>query len=760
MNGWQISIPLLCLLGASCGRSARHYFDIGAKQDEAGRYDDAIINYRKAIQKNANMADAYYGLGRTLLKKQKTRESFAALERAVALAPDNMDAKRLLADLALAAYLGDSRRPKVLYDKLTGLAGQFLSKNSNSYDGLRLKGYLAETDHNLAEAAPYFRRANEVKPMQPEVVIALAQALFQDAKTAEEGERLIRELLVKRPDSGAAYDVLYRRYVATNRLEEAETILKMRVSNNPYQPEFIMQLAEYYRRSGRPEQSTATLGLMLDDPKHFAQARLQVGDYYYRTGNQEKAIANYEEGARVSGPDKLAYQKRLVGILAGLGRDGQALALAEQVLKDQPRDPELRTLHAVLLIQKRNYKGAISELQELVKAKGDDPVLRFHLGRALIFSGSLAAGRAELQQSVQLRRSYLEPRMALATLAVDTAQFQSAQTAVDEILAISPGNPQALVIQVTALQGLGRFAEARSILGGLQKRFPNAPGFDVELGFLNLHEKKLSEAERVFRKSYQAGQENLRPLLGLVQTLDAEKRAPETLPILEAELAKAPNRPQVQFMLAESYASTGNFEKAKQVLEDLAAHSDLALVHLRLGSLQIRTGEVDRGIATLKKASMLAPQSIEPLLLLGSAQSSMQRVEDAKQSYRAALKVDSGNLEALNNLAFILADTGGSLDEALKLAVQALQKAPKQANITDTMGYVYLKMRKDESALQVFRNLVKQYPSNPTYRYHHGLALLDVGNRLEAKAELQAALAAKPAPPLVAKIQEALKRAA
>jgi tetratricopeptide (TPR) repeat protein len=759
MNKWQILLPMLCIV-VGCGRNATYYLSVGAKQYEAGRYEDAIINYRKAIQKNASMGDAYYGLGRTLLKQQKGREAFAALEKAVVLAPDNLDAKRLLADVELAAYVGDSRRPKALYDKLTDLAAQFLSKNANSYDGLRLKGYLAETDRKLPEAVAYFRRANELKPMQPEVVIALALALFQDGKTAEEGERLIRELVAKRPDNGPAYDVLYRRYVATNRVEEAEKILKTRVANNPYQPEFIIQLAEYYRRAGRSRESTTMLGVMLDDPKHFPHARLQVGDYYNRTGNQEKAIAFYGEGARAGAADKLLYQKRLVGTLAGRGRSGEALALAEQVLKDQSQDVELRTLHAVLLTQQRNYKGAVSELQELVNAKHDDAVLRFYLGRALIFSGSLPAGRAELQQAAQLRKSYLEPRMALATLAIDAEQFQSAQAAVDEILAISPNNPAALVIRAAALRGLGRFAEARSILVGLERRFPNAPGLEVEVGFLNLHEKKLTEAEKLFRKAYKPGDENLRPLLGLAQTLAAENRANEMLPILEAEAAKAPNRPQVQLMLGESYASTGDFGKAKQVLQDLAAHSELALAHMRLGSLQIRTGEVDQGIAALKKARELAPQSIEPLLLLGNAQLATQRLEDAKGSYRAALKLDSGNLEALNNLAFTVADTGGSLEEALKLATQALQKAPKQANITDTMGYIYLKMRKNETALQVFRNLAKQYPTNATFRYHHGLALLDMGNSSEAKAELQAAIAAKPAPALAAKIREALKRAA
>ena len=167
---------------------------------------------------------------------------------------------------------------------------------------------------------------------------------------------------------------------------------------------------------------------------------------------------------------------------------------------------------------------------------------------------------------------------------------------------------------------------------------------------------------------------------------------------------------------------------------------------------------MDRAIVYLTKARDLAPKSVEPLLLLGGAQLQLKRPEDAKQNYRAVLKLDAANLEALNNLAFLTADTGGNLDEALKMATEASQKAPTQPNIADTMGYVYLKMRKNESALQVFRNLAKQYPSNPMFRYHHGLALLETGDKAGAKAELQAALADKPADALAVKIKEALGR--
>ncbi len=757
MNCRQIAVSILFLLVAGCGHNASDYLNRGAQQYAAGRYADAAINYRKALQKDVKSGAAYYGLGRSLLKEEKAPDAFNAIRQAVELAPENTDAKLLLTDLALPAYLSDSRRPKFLRDTLDGLAAQFLAKDPNSFDGFRLKAYLAVTDRNAIDAVAYFRRANQIKPMQPDVVLALAQTLLQDQKTVEEGERLIRELIGKHADASLAYDLLYQRYGATNRPAEAEAILMAKVAANPLKAQFVTELAEHYRRLGKTQQVTTTLAMLLDNPKKFPQARLQVGDYYNRAGNQEKALAYYQEGARAGGADKLVYRQRLVITMAARGRADEALAIAEETLKDQPHDPELRTLHALLMTQLRKLEGAIQEWQGLVKEKSDDPILRFHLGRTMVLNGRLEAGRAELREAARLRANYLEPRMAITGLALESGQFQAALQGAEEVLAISPDHADALLLRVGALQGLGRYAEARAVLTSLKTRFPNTPGLDVESGFISLHENKLAEAESVFRKRYQPGQENLRPLVGLVQTLAAEKRHADAQHVLEAELAKVPNRPAVQYLLANGYAASGNLEKAKQVFEQLAAaHPELALPQVRLGELQFRQGEVERGLATLENASKLAPQSIEPLMLLGLLQEQAQHFENAKQTYRAALKLDAGNVEALNNLAFLTAETGGNLEEALKLATEASRKVPNQPNVADTMGYVYLKMKKREPALQVFRNLAWKYPSNPTFRYHHGLALLEIGDKGGAKTEFEAALADKPSAPVAAKIKEAL----
>jgi predicted Zn-dependent protease len=119
-------------------------------------------------------------------------------------------------------------------------------------------------------------------------------------------------------------------------------------------------------------------------------------------------------------------------------------------------------------------------------------------------------------------------------------------------------------------------------------------------------------------------------------------------------------------------------------------------------------------------------------------------MNEAKIQYQQILKAHPDNVSALNDLAFLLADTGGDLDQALKLTQQALAKLPNQPAFTDTLGYIYLKKGQNASAMQAFSNLVRRYPHYPTFRYHLGLLLYEKGERTSAKKELQAAMADHP----------------
>jgi tetratricopeptide (TPR) repeat protein len=106
-------------------------------------------------------------------------------------------------------------------------------------------------------------------------------------------------------------------------------------------------------------------------------------------------------------------------------------------------------------------------------------------------------------------------------------------------------------------------------------------------------------------------------------------------------------------------------------------------------------------------------------------------------------------------------DSGESPDEALKLAQRGLQVVRDpglKASLSDTVGWAYLKKKMYDEAVQTFQSLVKANGQNATFRYHLGAALYEKGDKQRARAELQAALAAKPTPGDEPKIKELMAK--
>ena len=137
------------------------------------------------------------------------------------------------------------------------------------------------------------------------------------------------------------------------------------------------------------------------------------------------------------------------------------------------------------------------------------------------------------------------------------------------------------------------------------------------------------------------------------------------------------------------------------------------------------------------------------------------RVEDAKARYRKILQAEPNNANALNDLAYLMADSGEKLDEALTYAQRGTQFAKDpglKTSLSDTIGWIYVRKNMNDLAIQTFEPLVSNDPRNSTYLYHLGVALLQKGDKLKAKTELQAALAAKPGPQDEAKIRELLAK--
>ena len=307
----MLILSLAALSG--CSASKQSYLAKGNKFFAAGKYDEAALNYRAAIQKDAGFGEAYYRLGLTTVKLDQPRDAYSALFRAVQLLPANIEAKKEFANICLSFYLADAGHPQVLYTQIGNLSDELLSQNRNSYEGLLLKGYLASTDKKPKEAIDYFRRALQVDSSDSGVVTELAHLLMQNGQP-QEGEKLAMDLIARQKTSyGPAYDLMYSFYLNANRPAEAEDILKAKVNHNPKNADYVIQLARHYNRVHNTADMRAALQRLLDDPKNFPQARLWVGDFYLGLRDYPQAIALLPTGrgreSGSQGPGRLPDKK-------------------------------------------------------------------------------------------------------------------------------------------------------------------------------------------------------------------------------------------------------------------------------------------------------------------------------------------------------------------------------------------------------------------------------------------------------------------
>src|ERR1700722_7001072 len=202
----KAAVVCMVLLAITACTTKRGYVEKGNNLFDHGKYEDASINYRNAIQKDPNYGDAYYRLGLGAIKQNKPLDAYNALFRASQLLPNNIEIKEKFGGVCLEYYLRDSKRPQKLYQQIQLTSTELLARDPSSFEGLRLKGFLAHEDRKPQEAISYFRRALLTRPWNPQVTTAFIETLLENGQYPE-GEKTALELVSREKTYGPIYDV-------------------------------------------------------------------------------------------------------------------------------------------------------------------------------------------------------------------------------------------------------------------------------------------------------------------------------------------------------------------------------------------------------------------------------------------------------------------------------------------------------------------------------------------------------------------------
>ena len=752
------------LFSTACTQSPERLIAAGNKYHAKKKYKEASILYQKAIAKDKTNAEAYYRAGLNLLDAHDMGGAANYFRRAVDLKPDNTDAESKLAEIYLTAYATDPRKFKTLLPDIHDLTAKILKRQPNSFDGLRLQAMLYLTDKNVDKALETFAKANQVKPYSRDLIGWYAQTLASAQRTGE-AETLIRDMIAHDKSWGPGYDLLFLLYTRENNRDKAEAVLRERLQSDPTNPVAVQNLASYLAATNRFDEADKTMQRVLSDRKSFPDARQMTGDFYFRTGKYDQAIQQYQAGVNEDQKNALLYQERIIITDQAMGKHDAAMDLARGLASKNPKDATVNEMYASLLLQrgtKADANRSLPELKALVQGNPNSAALHLDLARAYFTLEESDKALTEALQAIQYEEKARPPRPAVLLTArviagriyEDRGQHTKAAEQADQVLAAAPKNPDARLIKDRALIGMNEADKAQTDLEDLIQQYPQMNDTRLQLGNLYLNQKQYAKATEAFDRVWKSNPPDNRGLVGLQSVKLAQGNGDDAIRTLQDLVQKNPSVLAYRSQLAGFEAAAGAqalktdqaharqlFQEAadnyKQILKTTANSSE---IWLRLGILQRELGQYDAALASFEQAGTADPHNAGAFLNQATLLDSLGKKKEAADAYNKVLGINPENALALNNLAFLEADTGTNLDQAMTFAERAKKEAPNSPDISDTLGYVYYQKNLNSEALRIFRQIVQDNPQKSTFHFHLAMALRKDGDKQGARAEAEKAL--------------------
>ena len=729
------AIALLCLLTAGCSDpevAKRKYVEKGdalMAQDKAG---EAVLEYRNAVRLDRRFGEARLKLAAAYTRTGDLEAAGKEYVRAADLLPQQSDAQLKAASIALNVkdfeaalkYADNALRidPKLADAHLArayALAGQsdtesairqletaILEAPLDSRLHTSLGGIKASAgDAGAAEGS--FRKAIEIDPKSIPAHLALAYYLWS-AKQTGEAERTLHQAIAIQPNDIAANRMLALFLLAQERPSEAEAPLLRLVKLND--PAATLTLGDLYTRTDRPQPARELYESLKQNQAARAIAVTRILTLDYAAGKRTEAHAALDAELKAT-PDSHRLLTMKTRWLAAEGKGTEALDTAKKATAAQPNSAESHYVLGLAHGALRENDAAIASYKEALRLDPRLTAADLQLSRLLLASGD---NDQALQHAAAARKA-------------------------------NPRNPDARLNLAQALAGKNDLAAAEAELKSLRQEFPASSRVYAVYGQVLQAKGDRAAAGREFERALQLDPTNL-PALRATMRSDVELKRPEVARgRVKAALERQPNRAALLMLAGQLEHALGNVGPAEQYLRTaVEAEPANYEAYTQLALFYVNQKKLDEAKQRLREYAKRQPDSVPTLTMIGMIEETQGRRADAIQVYEGIVKDNPRAAIAANNLAYLYAEGGVQLDMAVQLAQSAKQQLPDNADVSDTLGWAYVKKGMVDLAIPPLEFSVAKAPDNVGFLFHLGIAYAKAGRADQARKTLNRALQIQP----------------
>lgn len=702
-----------------------------------GKFQEAIVEYRNAIQRDARFGEARQKLAETYERVGDARNAAREYIRAADALPD--DAR---AQARAAAVLIYSRR----FEDAQTLADKALHLDPTSVEAMLARAHALAGLRKLEDAIKEAEEAVQADPTRTNSYLSLAalQAAVGERVEAEAAYKRAIELAPQSVDARLSlaqyYWVLGRRNLVEEQLKAALDLDRRHVLSNRI-------MASLYLVTGRAAEAEPWLKIVAESSPDQG-GWLTLADYYVAQRRPDDAVSVLEPLAKPDSRTFAAAAVRLATLdLARNDIDG-AMRRADEILEKESANVPALVLRATALTQRGQFGDALGFAQRAVKADPLSALAHYAVGRSHRWLGNLPEATTSLNEAIRLN-----PQLAVAEFELGYAylaqnKLEDADRVARRALRKLPRDFDVQLLAARASLARNNTPAADALLKNLLTQFADSPVIQREYGKLQLAKRNTAGARTAFERALASSPVDIETL-NLLTGLDLnEKRQPAAKARIDAAIEQYPRNGPLLVLAARTYHHLDDLGRTEELLRRaIEVDSSLHDAYGLLGQLylaQRRTAEALREFETLAQRS---PNSVAPPTVIGTILRNENRREESKEAFRRALTIDRQAVVAANNLAWMYAEDDERLDQALELAQTARAGSPDSASVADTLGWIYYKRGLYKTAVPFLKEAADKQPGVPAFQYRLGFAYAKSDEAGLARKALETALKLNPNAP-------------
>ncbi len=430
-----------------------HFVNIGNQYLEEGEIQDAIAQYKAALQIDSKNHLAYYQLGQVSERQKKWKQGLEYYQKALRLSGTHLDSYLAVAKIHIHYF-------------------------------------------EFENALKYIEKAKSIEPRSAKIHAALGYYYHQRGEISKAISEYQRAAELDREDFENYYE-LGSLYLAQKEYQKAEKKFLQAIRYKPDEAKIQTQVAILYFEQGLKSQAVEHLKKLSKAYPLNPQYLNGLGKIYYFSENYSFAKETFLKAIQLDEKNIEAFEA-LAQTYAAQDEYEKAIQTYQKLITIDPSDAKWYFEQAHLYFQTGDLDKALSHFKKTVQVNYNYPLSHYYVAQTSLLLGDTSDAEREYMKEIQISPHMKEPYLALANLLASQKRFEEAQKYYQNYIRLDPSHTEAYLKLGNIHLQLGRFETAIEFFRTAIEKDPDLGEPYFQLGLIYKHLERRSDAIEAF----------------------------------------------------------------------------------------------------------------------------------------------------------------------------------------------------------------------------------------------------------------------